>query len=331
MTGISSWIRRLPRVLALVGAILLLGMSTASAHDGKPVGWNVESATERVVIGKTVLHYDPALRADAMMLAKKIPGWWSDIEQELSGDLDDKMDIHYVRHAGRVADATGMPEWAAGVANPPRGEIIIAQHRPDGSPADLESLLRHELVHVAIHRASGGAKVPRWFHEGVADSVGDEISLLRAETLASAVFGTGVGTLEEINAGFRGDPREVSVSYAASRDFATFVRYRDGDGTDFRQVMTELRLGHGFRTSFIRAYGVGIEELEAEWRGGLAGRFMWYPLIGGGGLPFALFAPAIGLAWWRRRKTLRLAWERIDREDQAERLRRTAMLGSAPA
>lgn len=331
MSEVATFLRRLPRVLALALALWLGAASQATAHEGEAVGWEVETASQRIVVGRMVLNYDPDLEGEALELAKHLPAWWSDIEQQLAGDLDDRMVIHFVKHSGRVADATGMPQWAAGVANPPRGEIIIAQHRPDGSVADLEGLLRHELVHVGLHRATDGAKVPRWFHEGVADSVGDEISLLRAETLASTVFGAGVPELEEINEGFRGERSQVMVSYAASRDFATFLRYRDGEGTDFRGVLAHLRLGHSFRTAFIKSYGVGLDELEAEWRGGLAGRFMWYPVLGGGGLPIALFAPAIAFAWYRRRKTLRLAWQRIEREDALEREQRMAMLGSARA
>jgi hypothetical protein len=332
VTGIVSRLCRLPRVLALLAALLVFTVAApAIAHEGEAVGWEVESATEEIVVGRMVLHYDPELEDDAMELAKNLPAWWSDIERELAGDLDDRLELHFVKYSGRVAEATRMPQWAAGVANPPRGEVIIAQHRPDGSPSDLEALLRHELVHVALYRATDGAKLPRWFHEGVADSVGDEISLLRAETMASTVFGAGVPPLDEINQSFRGEGREVSVAYAASRDFATYLRYRDGEGTDFRQLLTQLRQGHSFRTSFINAYGAGLEELEGEWRGGLAGRFAWYPVIGGGGLPFALFAPAIGFAWWRRRRTMRAAWARLDREDQLERERRVGMMGPAHA
>lgn len=332
MTGVASRLRRLPRVLTLLAALLVFTLAgPAQAHEGEAIGWAVESATEQIVVGRMVLHYDPDLEGEALELAKNLPAWWSEIERELAGDLDDRLEIHFVKHSGRVAEATGMPEWAAGVANPPRGEVIIAFHQPDGSRADLEGLLRHELVHVALHRATEGAPVPRWFHEGVADSVGDEISLLRAETLASTVFGSGVPPLDEINRNFRGERRDVSVAYAASRDFATYLRYRDGEGTDFRQLLTQLRQGHAFRASFIAAYGVGLEELEGEWRGGLAGRFMWYPVIGGGGLPFALFAPAIAFAWWRRRRTMRAAWARLEREDRLDRQRQMAVLGAAHA
>jgi len=320
------------RFSLLMLALWWLAPSHALAHEGQPIGWEVESATQQIVVGRMVLRYDPELEGEAFELAKQLPQWWSEIEQELAGDLDDHMEIHFVKHAGRVAEATGMPAWAAGVANPPRGEIIIARHQPDGSPAELEGLLRHELVHVALYRATDGGALPRWFHEGVADSVGDEISLLRAETLASSVFGPGVPPLDELDRDFRGEDRQVSVAYAAARDFATYLRYRDADGTDFRQLLTELRGGHAFRAAFIRAYGVGIEEVEGEWRGGLMGRFMWYPILGGGGLPLVLFAPAIGLAWWRRRRALRDSWKRLENEERLERERRPglpAVLGSA--
>lgn len=315
MTSPARILRAARRLVAALALAVALWSVDARASEGRPVGWAVETATEEIVVGRAVLRYDPALEAEAFELARRLPGWWSDIERELAGDLDDALVISFVQHSGRVAEATGMPEWAAGVADPPRGEVIIARHRPDGAPADLEALLRHELVHVALHRATGGAKVPRWFHEGVADSVGAEIDLSRAETLAGTIFGPGVPPLEDLDGQFRGDAQGVSRAYASARDFAAYLRYRDPDGTDFRGLLAQLRMGHGFEASFPRAYGIGLAELDGEWRDGLTGRFAWYPVLGSGGLPLVLLIPALWFAWWRRRRVLRQAWARLDRSE----------------
>ena len=47
---------------------------------------------------------------------------------------------------------------------------------------------RDELVGSG-DRATAGQEVPRWFHEGIAESFGNGVDLLRSQTLAGAIFG----------------------------------------------------------------------------------------------------------------------------------------------
>lgn len=304
--------------------LLMLGLwlgpaASAQADPGRPVGWALETASQELFVGKVSLRYDPSLADEAYDLMEDIPQWWSDIEQSLAHDLDDSLTIHFVTHAGRVAQATGMPEWVKGVANPPRGEIAISLHAPDGSVSDFANTLRHELVHVALYRAAGDRDLPRWFHEGVAESLTEEISLARSESLAQAVFGPGVPTLDDFDAAFTADQRRVEVAYAAARDFVTFLRYYDEEGHKFRRLFSELRNEHGFEASFIRAYDLSLGELDEEWRAGLLGRFMWYPLMASGTLPFLMFAPIGAVAWIRKRREFRKGLERLAAQEESER------------
>ena len=112
------------------------------------------------------------------------------------------------------------------------------------------------------------------------------------------------------------DPIAVTVSYAAARDFVNHLRYRD-DGSDLRQLMTELRRGTAFEAAFVKAFGRSLGELDGEWRSGLSGRFVWFPVISSGGLPFAALSPLIVVAAVRRRRVLREGWDRLAREDEA--------------
>ena len=325
---VSRW---LAVVMGLVTALLLMvgAPKTALAEHGRLVRWDLADASQELVVGRAMLRYEPGLYDAAVGLAEELPSWWSEIELALGRDLDDRLTIHLVSHAGMVAKATGMPTWVSGVAHSPSGEIAISMHDPDGSRSDLETLLRHELVHVALHRATGGAELPRWFHEGVAESLANEIDLMRAEALAGAVFGRGVPALDNIEAEFRGDARQASVAYAAARDFATWLRYPDPDEAHFRQLLSQLRNGREFEQAFVDAYGIPLEELDRQWRTGLFGRFVWFPLLGSGSLPFLLLGPAVAYAWVRRRKQLAAGWARLEAEDRAERAARLEQLGMA--
>jgi len=332
--GAARWIG----VLVMALGLWLGAAGAASATSGRPAGWDVERATEVVRVGRLELRYEPGLAEPAQMLAERAPAWWSEIEGGLGGDVDDALRVTFVEHAGRVAEASGMPHWAAGVAHPPSGEIIIARHGPDGAPTNLEELLRHEMAHVVLHRAVGGeeagAELPRWFHEGVAEAWNGTLSFGRTQTLAAAVFGPGVPDLERLEASFHGtDGPQAAVAYAAARDLVEFMRAQDATGMRMRQLMTELRSGRRFEVAVIRAYGVSLEELVAEWRKGLPGRFVWYPLAASGGLPFIFIAPLVAIGWLRRRRAVRRGYLRLEHEDRLERLARLPMgtIGAAEA
>jgi hypothetical protein len=313
--------RWLSAVLAPLLLLLFMFAAPRLAHaeHGEPVSWALDDASQKLYVGRAVIRYEPGLDEAAHELAEYLPGWWSEIEESFGRDLDDTVTIHLVSHAGMVAKATNMPVWVSGVAHPPSGVIAISMHDPDGSRSDLDTLLQHELVHVALYRATNGAELPRWFHEGVAESFANEVSLLRAEALAGAVFGVGVPDIDRLETYFHGDSRQANVAYAAARDFVTWLRYHDAESAEFRQLISQLHNGRSFNQSFVDAYGIELTELDSSWRAGLFGRFMWFPLLGSGGLPFFLVGPIVVLAWIRRRRRLATDWARLDAQEQAER------------
>ncbi len=89
--------------------------------------------------------------------------------------------------------ATQTPGWFVGVAFG-TNEIVIFPERVSSYPYDsIESVLRHEVVHLALEERSGGRPLPRWFHEGTAVSVEsgwrmtDQLRLLVATATEPAV------------------------------------------------------------------------------------------------------------------------------------------------
>jgi hypothetical protein len=82
--------------------------------------------------------------------------------------------------------ARSFPRWIVGAAFGTR-DVVILPERTGRYPYDtVESVLRHEIVHLALTARAGGRPLPRWFHEGVATSVeagwsaGDQLRLLVA-------------------------------------------------------------------------------------------------------------------------------------------------------
>lgn len=67
--------------------------------------------------------------------------------------------------------ARSIPSWIVGLALSER-DIVIFPERVLAYPYDsLESVVRHEVTHLALAVRARGQPLPRWFHEGVAISV----------------------------------------------------------------------------------------------------------------------------------------------------------------
>jgi hypothetical protein len=84
--------------------------------------------------------------------------------------------------------ARDVPRWVVGLALGQR-DIVILPNRVLAYPYDsLESVVRHEVTHLALTARAGGAPLPRWFHEGVATSVDAGWSLSAQVRLVAAML-----------------------------------------------------------------------------------------------------------------------------------------------
>ncbi|MGE0445637.1 MAG: hypothetical protein AB7P99_10450 [Vicinamibacterales bacterium] len=84
--------------------------------------------------------------------------------------------------------AASAPPWVVGLAFG-REDIVIFPERVGSYPYDsLESVVTHEIAHLALNVAAGGGALPRWFHEGVAVSVESGWGITGGTRLLLAAF-----------------------------------------------------------------------------------------------------------------------------------------------
>lgn len=116
-----------------------------------------------------VVHAPPALTADA----ERIRGVdMTRVEEALAqAGLPAPADVQIALIPDSDPDARRVPGWIVGLAIGER-DIVIFPNRVLAYPYDsLESVVRHEIAHLALNTAAGNTRLPRWFHEGVATSV----------------------------------------------------------------------------------------------------------------------------------------------------------------
>jgi hypothetical protein len=219
--------------------------------------------------------------------------------------------IRVVLASERSPAAAAVASWVSGFAVGETSTIVLFPARvpsyPDGN---LETLLRHEVAHVLMSRATGHRPGPRWFEEGVATVAAREWGVEDGARLAIATIGPGPRTLAEVDAGFLSDGRGVSRAYAVSAALVRFLLRRHGESA-VAAVASRLARGVSFEDAFEAVTGETPGEFARAYFGREALLATWVPfLTSATGLWMGITALAL-LAIRRRRardQALRDAW-----------------------
>ena len=196
----------------------------------------------------------------------------------------------------RMRELTGgrAPAWGAGVALPGSRTILIR--------ADAQNplgVLRHELAHLALHRAVR-VRVPRWFDEGYAAYAAGEWDRLDQLALNMAVLRGATPDLAQLDAALRGRAPEASTSYALAMSAIVELARRHPSGT-LDPLLALLKEGVSFESALSRTTGLTPGQFAAEWRKGVRQRYGLFSWMAAGGL-WLLIAAAVLLAGWLRRR-----------------------------
>jgi hypothetical protein len=150
------------------------------------------------------------------------------LEADLRGaGLADPGPVHVTLLPESDPGARRVPSWLVGQAFG-RDRVVILPGRVTRYPYDsLESVVRHEVAHLALTATARGWPLPRWFHEGVATSVdagwgpAGELRLLLA-----ALTGP---TIDDVSALFASESRQdAELAYLLSAALVASVQERHG-------------------------------------------------------------------------------------------------------
>lgn len=320
------------RLLAL--ALVALALATAGGGTARAVPLPVVIESDAVTV-----------RAEAGMadlagtLARGARGHLASIAEDLP-DLPapGAIEIRVVRDAAAMTSVAPadrvVPAWAAGVAFPDLGVVIVATRR-HGRPLDVTETLHHELAHLALGAALGPA-APRWLHEGFAYQHSAEWTWERTETLAQLAWGGNTIPLDELDLRFPAEELPANRAYAESYDFVGYLARRgrweerddDGDRFPFRRFLGLVGHGADLDAAAVKAYGRPLRALFDEWREDLSRRFLLIPAGVFAALIWIVSAVLLALAFWRRRRQKRARLAEWDREEAAARARRAMWLGT---
>lgn len=229
--------------------------------------------------------------------------------------------------------ARRVPRWITGFARGPEDLVVLFPERVPAYPhRSLVELVRHEVAHVLIDRASGGAGVPRWFHEGLAMMAEGGWRLSDRSRLAMAMLRSREPTVEGLNRLFRGDAARISHAYAVSGAFVRDLARRGGR-EEFANILARRSQGVGFDTAFAESFGQTPEEALASFWTRTAIWYRWVPFLTSSTVLWLGITFLALLATARRRerdRKIRQAWEAEEElENLLARERETLELGQS--
>lgn len=216
--------------------------------------------------------------------------------------------------------ARSAPPWVTGFASGERSVVVLLPARVPRYPdRSLAALYRHEIAHVLIDRAAGGAPVPRWFHEGVAMAAGREWGLEDRARLALAVLVRGEVALDRVDRAFQGGEREVAAAYALSEDLVQDIlnRHRGGAEPVTATILRRLREGRTFPQAFREATGESLLQAEESYWKRRTFWNRWLPIVASSTTLWILISLLAIVAFQRRRARDARMRELWDQEERA--------------
>jgi hypothetical protein len=210
--------------------------------------------------------------------------------------------------------------WVAGYSLSDKGLIVVMPQRvPTYPDSSLEDLLRHEVAHVLIARASGNRPLPRWFHEGMAMIAGGSWGLDDRSHLTLALLVDRPVSLAELEERFAGGQGEVNRAYAIAGAFVRDLFERYGPGAA-PAILAGVGRGLSFEDAFRAATGTSLAEAESSFWSRQTFWYRWVPILTSS---VTLWLLVTFLALWaiRRRGARDAALRRIwDAEEERLRL-----------
>ena len=220
--------------------------------------------------------------AMARALARDADDVLKEVSATLGIDRRSQPPIHVVVVHGQeafaqaLAGAGGMAEWAAGVAAPRAGRIVL---RVDAQTRfEIRDVLRHEMSHVVLGRATGFRPLPLWLVEGVAvHQAGERLRERWEKTLTASLAGD-LPWMSSLAASFPEGVSRIDLAYAQSTAFVGYLIQRWG-WASIRTLLVTVREGVPFPVAFERTYGSPLTDVELAWRTRVEDEASWIPVL----------------------------------------------------
>ena len=298
-----------PTVLLFVGLLLLLVTDARAVAEDRHV---LETDAVRVL-------YDGGSHSAAERIATLSPGLFKALEAATGLTVDFRPTVIPVVRRDDFHRLGGERAFVA-FALPERQQVVMDLSRFTHRPETLRPVLKHEYVHLLLHRHIPAGRLPRWLDEGIAQHLSDGLSEYlpgqRQMLLGEALAADRVIPLAALVERFPGDEFGLQLAYEQSRSVIGYMARRYGEGA-IKDLLAHLAAGGSIEGGVGAASGISLSRLETDWRQQQASPLAWLARMAGQ-IYWALFflaalATLLGFVRLQRRRR-----NYVDEEDELD-------------
>ncbi|HZI50419.1 MAG TPA: hypothetical protein VFE29_01225 [Terriglobia bacterium] len=214
--------------------------------------------------------------------------------------------------------AENVPRWVAGYALAGSDAVVIFPSRSPSYPdRTLNDVLRHEVAHILISRASSRRPLPRWFNEGLAMSAEREWRFRDQTQLFFELVSGPRKSLDTLDQLFQGTERDQSRAYLLSGAFVRGLLNDNGEATAGR-ILENVARGNSFESAFADVMGRSTAAAESDFWKSQRVWTSWMPVLFSQEVLWLAVTLLALLAIYRRRRRnaeIRKRWEKEDGPD----------------
>lgn len=212
----------------------------------------------------------------------------------------------------------GVPHWGAGVARIATREIVVPAYASRrSSPGAASAVLRHEWAHLGLNEYLRGLRVPRWFDEGYALTAENGFDATEAWRLRVLMALERTPPLDSLALDWPADQASAEAAYLLSGSALAYLLEESGE-RGLRLMLERWRDGGSLDRALRSTYGVGIDQLEEDWRGWVKRRFGWLTVALHSGMIWAAFGVALLVLTAARRRRNRERMARLRASEPAD-------------
>jgi hypothetical protein len=232
----------------------------------------------RIANGAVNVQYPAPLRNVAREVTRIYPSVKRELEELFDASIPFTPTITLINDRDdfqRIAGNSPVVALAVSSSN----SIIIDNSRMKTHPFTLEVTMKHELSHLVVHHVAGNVRLPRWFHEGIAQWASDGIAEIvvgeRRNLLRQAVLSNRLIPLGLLDATFPGDESSLLLAYEQSRSIISFLSSEYGPGAVVR-TLNSVGKECDIDCALKKNTGHPLFELEEKWHASLKRNITWF-------------------------------------------------------
>ena len=227
------------------------------------------------------VRFEPQLQGVAEEVVEIYPHLRDELRQVFGWEMVFRTTVFLIGDRQRFHKLSGNRAIVA-YARPGDNVIVIDCSRLHIRPHRLESVLKHEMIHLLLHHHIRSDSLPRWLDEGVAQWLSGGLAELLAAPpptlLEEALLSGELIPLRELTEEFPSDRMRLLLAYEQSRSFTAHIAAKYGD-RKILELLSRLKSGTEVHEAFAATLNSPLQVVEQQWVEQLKSRSGWYSYL----------------------------------------------------